>query len=54
VTVEDQISYIKIETLRAKNSAEIRSPLREVCGEETVDSSTVCGEETVDSSTIFR
>ncbi|PSN43215.1 hypothetical protein C0J52_17263 [Blattella germanica] len=36
VTVEDQRSYIKIETLRGKNRA-----LSEVCGELTVDRSTV-------------
>ena len=41
VTVEDQRSYIKIETLLGKNPAEIHSALREVCGEQTVDCSTV-------------
>jgi len=41
VTVEDQRSYIKIETLRGKNPREIHSALREVCGEQTVDHSTV-------------
>ena len=41
VTVEDQRLYIKTETLRGKNPTEIHSALREVCGEETVDSSTV-------------
>ena len=41
VTVEDQRSYIKIETLRGKNPTEIHSALREVCGEHTVDRSTV-------------
>jgi len=41
VTVEDQRSYIKIETLRGKNPAEICSALHEVCGEQTVDCSTV-------------
>ena len=41
VTVEDQRSYIKIETLRSKNPTEIHSALREVCGEQTVDHSTV-------------
>jgi len=41
VTVEDQKSYIKIETLRGKNPAEIHSALCEVCGEQTVDHSTV-------------
>jgi hypothetical protein len=44
--------YIKTGTLRGKNPTEIHTALREVCGEETVDSSTVCGEETVDSSTV--
>ena len=39
VTVEDQRLYIKTETLRGKNPTEIHSPLREVCGEERVDSS---------------
>jgi hypothetical protein len=33
VTVEDQRSYIKIETLRGKNPTEIHSALREVCGD---------------------
>jgi len=41
VTVEDQSSYMKIETLGGKNPTEIRSALREVCGEQTVDCSTV-------------
>ena len=41
VTVEDQRSYIKIETLRGKNPTEIHSALREVWGEQTVDHSTV-------------
>ena len=41
VTVEDQRSYIKIETLLGKNPAEIHSALREVCGEQTVDRSTI-------------
>ena len=41
VPVEDQRSYIKIETLRGKNPTEIYSALREVCGEQTVDCSTV-------------
>ena len=35
VTVEDQRSYIKIETLRGKKHTEIHSALREVCGEQT-------------------
>ena len=41
VPVEDQRSYIKIETLRDKNPTEIHSALREVCGEQTVDHRTV-------------
>jgi len=41
VKVEDQRWYIKIETLRGKNPREIHSALSEVCGEQTVDSSTV-------------
>ncbi|PSN38055.1 hypothetical protein C0J52_16690 [Blattella germanica] len=41
VTVEDQRSYIKIETLRGKNPTEIHRALSEVCGELTVDRSTV-------------
>jgi len=41
VTVEDQKSYIKIETLRGKNPTEIHSALREVFGEQTVDHSTI-------------
>jgi len=52
VTVEDQRSYIKIETLHGRNPTEIQSALREVCGEQTVDRSTVCGEQTVDRSTV--
>jgi len=41
LTVEDQRSYIKIETLLGKNPTEIHSVLREVCGEQTVDRSTL-------------
>jgi hypothetical protein len=41
VTVEDQISYIKIETLRGKKLKEIDSAMREDCGEQTVDRSTL-------------
>jgi len=41
VTVEDQISYIKIETLCGKNPTEIYSALCEVCGEQTVDRTTI-------------
>jgi hypothetical protein len=52
MTVEDQCSYIKIETLRGKNPTEIHSELREICGEQTVDLSTVCGEQTVDRNTV--
>jgi transposase len=40
-TVQDQRSYIKIETLRGKNPTEIRSVLRKVCGEQTVGRSIV-------------
>jgi transposase len=40
VTVEDQKSYIKIETLRGKNPTETHSVLREVCDEHTVNRST--------------
>jgi hypothetical protein len=41
VTVEDQRTYIKIETLHGQNPTENHSVLREVCGEQTVDRSTV-------------
>ena len=41
VTVSDQRSNIKIETLRCKTLTEIHCALSEVCGEFTVDSSTV-------------
>ena len=41
VTVEDQRSYIKIETVLGKNPTEIYSALLEVCGEQTVDRSTI-------------
>ena len=41
VTISDQRSYIKIETLRDKNPSEIHGPLSEVCGVFTVDRSTV-------------
>jgi hypothetical protein len=41
VMVEDQISYINIETLRGKNPTEIHIALREVRGEQTVNRSTV-------------
>jgi len=40
VTVEDQRSCTKIETLRGKNPTEIHSVLCNVCGEQTVDRST--------------
>ena len=36
VTISDQKSYIKIETLRGKNPIEIHGALSEVCGEFTV------------------
>ena len=36
VTISDQRSYIKIETLHGKNPTEINSALREVCGEFTM------------------
>ena len=39
VTISDQRSYIKIETLRGKNPTEIHSALSEVCDEITVDRS---------------
>jgi len=52
VTVEDQKSYIKIETLRGDNPTEIHSALHEVCGAQTVDRNTVCGEQTVDPSAV--
>ena len=41
VTISDQRSYIKIETLCSKNPTEIHGALSEVCGEFTVDCSTV-------------
>jgi hypothetical protein len=41
VTVEDQRSYIKIETLRGKRPTETHNALCVVCGEQTVDRSTV-------------
>ena len=41
MTISDQKSYIKIETLRGKNPTEIHSALSEVCGDFTVDCSTV-------------
>ena len=41
VTILDQMSYIKIKTLRGKNPTEIHGVLSEVCGEFTVDCSTV-------------
>jgi len=33
MTVEDKRSYIKIGTLRGKNTTEIKSALNEVCGD---------------------
>ena len=41
ITRRDQWSYIKIESLRGKNSTEIHNNLREVCGDNVVDHSTV-------------
>ena len=41
VTISDQRSYIKIDTLRSKNPTEIHGASIEVCGEFTVDRSTV-------------
>ena len=41
MTISDQRSYIKIETLHHKNPTEIHGVLSEVCGEFTVDRSTV-------------
>ena len=41
VTISDQRSYIKIETLRGKNPTEIHGALSEVCVEFTVNRSTV-------------
>jgi transposase len=54
VTVEDQRSCTKIETLRGKTPTEIHSALQEVLGEQAVDRSTVRGEQTVDRSTVSR
>ena len=39
VTISDQMSYIKIETLRGKNPTEIHGASSEVCGKFTVDHS---------------
>ena len=41
VTISDQRSYIKIETLHGKNPTEIHGALSEFCGEFRVDHSTV-------------
>ena len=41
MTISDQRSYIKIETLHGKNPTEIQSALSEVCGEFTVGRRTV-------------
>ena len=41
VTISDQRSYIKIETLHGKNPTEIHGAFSEVCGEFTVNCSTV-------------
>ena len=41
VTISDQRSYIKIETLRSKISTEIHGALSEVCDEFTMDHNTI-------------
>ena len=41
ISHSDQRSYIKIETLRAKNPTDIYNAVREVCGDSVVDRSTV-------------
>ena len=41
VTISDQSSYIKIETLHGKNPTEIHCALSEVCSGFTVDTNTV-------------
>ena len=41
VTISDQRSYVKTETLCGKNPTEIHGALSEDCGEFTVDRSTV-------------
>ena len=41
MTVSDQRSYIKIETLHGKNPTEIHGALSDVCGEFTVDHTTI-------------
>ena len=41
VTISEQRSYIKIESLRGKNPTEMHSALCEVCDEFTVDCTTV-------------
>ena len=41
ISLSDQRSYIKIETLRGKNPTKIRGALHEVCGDSVVDRSTV-------------
>jgi hypothetical protein len=41
VMVDDQRSFIKIETLCGKNRTEIHFALSEVCDEQTADRSTV-------------
>jgi len=38
---DDQLAYVKIETLRGKTPMEIHSLLMEVCGVETVNRSTI-------------
>lgn len=41
VTRQDQLSYLKIETLRGKTPTEIYSQLKEVCGSTAVDRNTI-------------
>ena len=41
VTISDQRSYIRIQTLRAKNPTEIHDALSDICGEFTMDRSVV-------------
>ena len=41
VTISDQRSYIKIETLHGKNPTEIHGALSDVCGKFRVNCSTV-------------
>ena len=41
VTISDQRSYIKIETLRCKNPIELQDALSEVCGVFTVERNSI-------------